>query len=134
MARIRKADTKPELRVRKMLFAGGFRYRIHRSDLPGTPDIVFPSSRKVVFVHGCFWHRRDCPAGRKVPAANPDYWVPKFTRNKMRDAKNLAELKSLGWTTLTVWECEVSDLQTLNRRLVSFLRPLRKKSTRTPNE
>lgn len=69
-----------------------------------------------------------------MPAANPDYWVPKFTRNKMRDAKNLAELKSLGWTTLTVWECEVSDLQTLNRRLVSFLRPLRKKSTRTPNE
>jgi len=134
MAKIRKTNTKPELLVRRMLFACGFRYRIHRRDLPGTPDIVFPSGKKVVLVHGCFWHRHHCQAGRKVPSANPDYWHPKLERNKMRDIKNLSELKALGWTTLIIWECELSDLQAVKRRLVSFLGPPGGKSTRTRRE
>ncbi len=121
MARIKKVNTKPELVVRKLLHRLGFRFRIHRRDLPGNPDIAFPSRNKVILVHGCFWHRHDCPWGRKVPTANPDYWLPKLTRNRTRDARNLAALRALGWTALTVWECELSDTDALAARLARFL-------------
>src|ERR1700694_2358514 len=122
MARIKKVNTKPELVVRKLLHAHGFRFRLHRSDLPGNPDIVFPGRRKVILVHGCFWHRHDCPSGRKVPTANPEYWVPKLSRNKARDAHNFMRLQALGWTVLTVWECELSDSGAIAARLVRFLK------------
>ncbi|WP_271592232.1 very short patch repair endonuclease [Bradyrhizobium sp. CCBAU 65884] len=122
MARIRKVDTKPELVVRKLLHAKGFRYRLHRRDLPGCPDIVFPGRKKVILVHGCFWHRHECPAGRKVPRSKPEYWGPKFDRNRARDARNAQELAAIGWRLLTVWECELSNLETVTRRLVRFLR------------
>src|SRR5437899_2619730 len=121
MARIRKVDTKPELAVRKLLHARGFRFRLHRRDLPGNPDIVFPGRKKVIFVHGCFWHRHDCPSGRKVPVANPDYWRPKLDRNLARDTENLARLHALGWATLTVWECELSNPAAVAARLSRFL-------------
>ncbi|WP_407152429.1 very short patch repair endonuclease [Bradyrhizobium sp. ORS 86] len=129
MARIRKIDTKPELAVRAILYARGFRYRLHRRDLPGNPDIVFPSRRKVVLVHGCFWHRHDCPSGRKLPKSNAQYWVPKLHRNRARDEQNLLKLEALGWRTMIVWECEMSDLEALERRLLGFLRLSRRRST-----
>lgn len=122
MARIKKVDTKPELLVRKILFANGFRYRLHRRDLPGNPDIVFPARRKVVLVHGCFWHRHDCPAGRKLPISKPEYWEPKLRHNRERDQRNSAQLKRLRWRSLTVWECELSDLDRVTKRLIKFLR------------
>jgi DNA mismatch endonuclease (patch repair protein) len=121
MARIRKIDTKPELVVRQLLHALGFRFRLHRQDLPGNPDIVFPSRKKVILVHGCFWHRHSCPWGKKVPTANPDYWIPKLRRNQDRDAQNLTRLHALGWTTLTLWECELANSDVLAARLIRFL-------------
>ncbi|MGY3485415.1 DNA mismatch endonuclease (patch repair protein) [Bradyrhizobium sp. USDA 4011] len=122
MARIRKVDTKPELVIRKLLHARGFRFRLHRRDLPGSPDIVFPGRRKVILVHGCFWHRHDCPSGRKVPTSKPEYWGPKLEGNKARDARNALELAAMGWSVFTVWECELSDLEAVTRRVVRFLR------------
>ena len=121
MARIRKVDTKPELVVRKLLHALGFRFRLHRRDLPGNPDIVLPRRKKVILVHGCFWHRHNCVSGTKVPTSNPGYWIPKLQRNKARDAQNLARLHALGWVTLTLWECELSDRDVLAARLIRFL-------------
>jgi DNA mismatch endonuclease, patch repair protein len=121
MARIRKTDTKPEMLVRQMLHALGYRFRLHRRDLPGNPDIVFPSRRKVVLVHGCFWHQHDCRLGAKKPRARPEYWHPKLQRNKERDARNLTALEAAGWSTLTVWECELSDTRALEGHLREFL-------------
>jgi DNA mismatch endonuclease (patch repair protein) len=107
MRRIRKTDTKPELIVRRLIHSMGFRYRLHNRKLPGNPDIVFPRHRKVILVHGCFWHRHDCPDGRKLPRSNPEYWGPKLERNRRRDEVNAARLLDLGWNVLIVWECEV---------------------------
>jgi DNA mismatch endonuclease, patch repair protein len=121
MGRIKKVNTKPELVVRKLLFALGFRFRLHRRQLPGNPDIVFPGRKKAILVHGCFWHRHECPLGRKVPKANPDYWHPKLNRNQARDTENLARLHALGWATLIVWECELSNPLEIAARLVTFL-------------
>jgi len=123
MRMIRKTDTKPELVVRKLAHAMGYRYRLHRRDLPGTPDIVFPSRRKVIFVHGCFWHRHDCALGRKHPAANPDYWTPKLARNAARDIEGQQRLTQLGWQFLIIWECEVGDAAALAARIRAFLGP-----------
>lgn len=122
MRRIRKTDTKPELTVRRLVHRMGFRYRLYRRDLPGTPDLVFPRLRKVILVHGCFWHRHDCPLGRKQPFANPDYWLPKFARNAARDEKVRAQLAALGWQHLIVWECETRDHERLAGVIEAFLR------------
>jgi DNA mismatch endonuclease (patch repair protein) len=121
MARIRKSDTKPELAVRRVAHRLGYRYRLHRRNLPGTPDVVFSSLKKVVLVHGCFWHQHDCPLGRKQPAKRQEYWLPKLTRNQRRDVRNEAALRELGFDVLVVWECEIRDASALQRRLASFL-------------
>jgi DNA mismatch endonuclease, patch repair protein len=121
MRRIRKADTKPELLVRRLAYRLGYRYRLRRRDLPGTPDLVFRSKRKVVFVHGCFWHQHQCPLGSKQPRAHPEYWLPKLARNKERDSASLRALGGLGWSVLVVWECETLDESALERRLRRFL-------------
>ena len=121
MARIRKVNTKPEIAVRRLLHALGYRFRLYRRDLPGNPDIVFPGRKKAILVHGCFWHRHDCPSGRKVPRANSDYWLPKLGRNQARDAQNLARLNDLGWNTLIVWECELSNTAVTAARIRRFL-------------
>lgn len=123
MARIRKVDTKPELIVRRLAHALGYRFRLHRRDLPGTPDLVFPTRRKIILVHGCFWHRHDCPDGRKLPHTKPDYWRPKLERNAKRDAVDAARLRELGWHVLTLWECQLADVERLRREIVSFLGP-----------
>ena len=107
MSRVRKVDTKPELAVRQLAHRMGYRFRLHRRDLPGTPDLVFPGRRKVIFVHGCFWHRHDCTLAGKVPQKRAEYWGPKLARNVERDEATRAALEALGWKVLTVWECEI---------------------------
>jgi len=106
MAAIRSKDTKPEMRVRSVLHSLGFRFRLHRKDLPGKPDIVLPKHRLAIFVHGCFWHSHDCRYGRVIPATRPAFWAAKRKENVDRDSRNKAGLKEQGWRVITVWECE----------------------------
>lgn len=122
MSHIRSKDSKPEEVVRKYLFSKGFRYRKNVKALPGCPDIVLPKYKTVIFVNGCFWHKHDCP--RFVwPSSNEEYWHPKIMGNVERDKRNIAELQQLGWTVLTVWECELkkkvidATLERLEKRL-----------------
>ena len=107
MSRIRSKDTRPEMVVRRTAHSMGYRYRLHRRDLPGTPDIVFPSRRAVVFVNGCFWHRHDCEAGRKMPKSNVGFWSDKFTMNVQRNIASMERLTDMGWRILEVWECDL---------------------------
>jgi DNA mismatch endonuclease (patch repair protein) len=120
MGRIRAKDTRPEVFVRQLAHALGFRFRLHRKDLPGTPDLVFPGRRKVIFVHGCFWHGHSCREGLRRPRSNQDYWLPKITRNQARDLEHLNKLIELGWESLVIWECEISD-PALPERIQLFL-------------
>lgn len=120
MRRITSKNTTTELTVRRLLSQHGFRYRLHRADLPGKPDIVFVSRRKVIFVHGCFWHAHSCHVAHK-PRTNEGYWSPKLQRNQERDALHLAALKASGWKVLTVWECELRNVTAVSRRLIRFL-------------
>jgi DNA mismatch endonuclease, patch repair protein len=121
MSRIRNKDTKPEMVVRRLLHALGYRFRLHRSDLPGKPDIVFPSRRKVVFVHGCFWHRHEGCRNNRTPKSRLDFWVPKLDANRQRDLQNQAKLTQMGWRHLVVWECDLQNLESLAIKLQSFL-------------
>jgi len=122
MASIRGKDTKPELLVRKLLHSMGFRYRLHRSDLPGKPDLVFNKLKKIIFVHGCFWHMHWCRYGRVKPKTNPTFWQEKRESNRERDLKNSRALGKLGWDILVVWECWNKDIKKLEDRLWSFLK------------
>ena len=106
-------DTKPEMVVRSIAHAMGLRFRLHRKDLPGNPDLVFPKYKSVVFVHGCFWHWHGCPRSR-MPKSNIEYWEKKIDGNRKRDRKNIAQLSSLGWKSLIIWECETKTLSTFN--------------------
>ncbi|TCO10199.1 T/G mismatch-specific endonuclease [Camelimonas lactis] len=123
MRAVRSVDTRPEMVVRRLLHAMGYRYRLHRRDLPGAPDIVFPGRRKLIFVHGCFWHGHDCARGARMPAANADYWRSKIARNLVRDADHLAALRQAGWQALVIWECQlkVRDRPALTALLRAFL-------------
>ena len=105
MRAVRGKDTAPELVVRRLAHGLGYRFRLHREDLPGKPDLVFPSRRKVIFVHGCFWHRHDCRRGRSTPATRRGFWEAKFAANVARDRRNERALRSQGWGVMTVWEC-----------------------------
>lgn len=121
MRSVRQKDTGPELAIRKALFALGYRYRLHSPNLPGRPDIVFPSRRKAIFVHGCFWHSHDCPKG-KAPKSRSDYWLPKLQANVARDARALDNLKKQGWRTLVIWQCEIDKIDTVLSDVEKFLR------------
>ena len=124
MRRIASKNTSPELIVRKLAHKLGYRFRLHRKDLPGKPDLVFPARKKVIFVHGCFWHHHTDPSCKisRIPKSRTDYWIPKLQRNMDRDKKNLHDLKELGWQYLVIWECEVKDIDKLTNILKSFLR------------
>lgn len=122
MARIRGTDTGPEKAVRSLVHGMGYRYRLHVKGLPGKPDLVFPSLAKVIFVHGCFWHRHRCRAGQVTCATNAEFWRQKFEANVTRDRANLRKLRALGWDCLIVWECWVRDPDSLLARLRAFLR------------
>lgn len=108
MRRIRSIDTKPELYLQKLVSKLGFRYRLHRKDLPGKPDLVFVAKRKVIFVHGCFWHQHEHCIDGRLPKSKTEYWEPKLIRNVERDKENIKKLAELGWECLIVWECQLS--------------------------
>lgn len=122
MRRIRKRDTKPEMLVRRAAHALGFRFRLHRRDLPGSPDLTFPRHRKVIFVHGCFWHQHEGCRLKRQPKSRLDYWLPKLERNVSRDCEAQARLAKLGWDALVIWECETRDYPRVTTRLLRFLR------------
>ncbi|WP_445490634.1 very short patch repair endonuclease [Rhodopseudomonas sp. RCAM05734] len=128
MARIKGKDTKPELAVRKALFGRGYRFRLHRKDLPGKPDLVFAGRRKVVFVHGCFWHAHENCKVANLPKSRTEFWQAKFFRNRERDKANEAALRSAGWDVLTLWECEARDQENMLDRLASYLGPSSRKT------
>lgn len=122
MGLVRSKDTKPEMRVRRLVYGLGYRYRLHRADLPGKPDLVFPSRRKVVQVNGCFWHGHKCRLGR-MPKSSVDYWRNKIATNQKRDMRTIRSLRKLGWECLTVWECSLGDESKLAKRIKHFLDP-----------
>ena len=123
MSRIRSKGMKPEMQVRRLVHSMGYRYRLHRKDLPGKPDLVFPGRRKVLFVHGCCWHQHADPVCKivRLPQSNRDYWWPKLERNASRDAEQEAKLGELVWGVLILWECEVEDDTALRERIQEFL-------------
>ncbi|WP_438810767.1 very short patch repair endonuclease [Sphingobium chlorophenolicum] len=121
MAKIGQKNTKPETIVRKLLHAMGRRFRLHRRDLPGTPDIVLPGRKKVIFVHGCFWHRHPGCSKATTPKTRQEFWLDKFERNVERDRQKEEELQSAGWDVLTIWECETKDMEALRSKLEAWL-------------
>lgn len=123
MRAIRSKNTAPELVVRRFLHAAGYRFRLHRSDLPGKPDIVLPKHKAVIFVHGCFWHQHPNPDCRnaQMPRSNTAYWSPKLARNTARDHAAAEQLRTMGWRVFTIWECETKRLADLEKALQAFL-------------
>lgn len=121
MALVRAKDTGPEWVVRRLVFAAGYRYRLHVRALPGTPDLVFHGRRKLIFVHGCFWHRHEGCALARMPKSRPEFWSAKLDGNRLRDRRNLAALRVAGWDVLTIWECELADRAALGCRIRAFL-------------
>lgn len=122
MSRVRSKDTLAELRVRRAAHALGFRFRLHRSDLPGKPDLVFPKYRVALFVHGCFWHRHPGCRKASTPKSRIEFWQSKFDRNVERDVQTMAALKRLGWQPVVIWECETKDNVALSNCLSQFFR------------
>ncbi|WP_327437295.1 DNA mismatch endonuclease Vsr [Ensifer adhaerens] len=123
MSRVRNRDTKPELRVRRLVHSLGYRFRLHRRDLPGSPDLVFPRYRAVIFVHGCFWHMHsdvNCRLAR-TPKSRLDFWGPKLRSNQVRDEQVIQSLVALGWRVLVIWECQVKDEEKLKTEILGFL-------------
>lgn len=120
MARVKTKGSKPELQVRSALHRLGYRYRLHCEELPGRPDLVFPAKKKVIFVHGCFWHGHYCPRG-KLPATNVEFWKTKICKNRKRDAKLLEQLQTLGWDAEIIWECEIRSDKQFLVKLTHFL-------------
>lgn len=123
MRSIKSKDTAPELAVRRIIYSLGYRYRLHRKDIPGCPDISFIGRKKVIFVHGCFWHQHDSPQCKIVhkPKTNTSYWSKKLQRNVERDKRYQELLKKSGWKFLIIWECELTDIQNLKRKLIDFI-------------
>ena len=124
MSRIRDRNTKPELAVRSLAHRMGYRFRLHRKDLPGKPDLVFPVRQKIIFVHGCFFHMHNCPYGRVTPKTNPEFWLKKREGNVARDNRNITALEIAGWEVLIVWECmtKKSEIERLPEIIDTFLR------------
>lgn len=125
MSRVRGKDTGPEMVVRRLVHRLGFRYRLHAKDLPGRPDLVFRSRGKVILVHGCFWHRHADSACKlaRLPKSRLDFWLPKLEANQRRDNENMRLLAAGGWEILVIWECELTDLRAVERRVKAFLKP-----------
>lgn len=123
MKKVRQRDTKPEMVVRRASHALGYRFRVQRRDLPGSPDLVFPGRRKAILVHGCFWHRHPGCRLASTPTSNSEFWTDKFSRNVERDARKERELRELGWDPLVIWECETRNADALRAKLMAFLGP-----------
>lgn len=123
MSAVRNKNTKPEMIVRRLVHSLGYRYRLHACSLPGRPDLVLAGKRKVIFVHGCFWHRHSCKKGKSIPSIREEFWHEKLTGNRIRDKKNQKILKCLGWRSLIIWECQTQSakIDCLRKRIVDFL-------------
>lgn len=121
MRAVRDRDTKPELVVRSLVHKLGFRFRLHRKDLPGKPDLVFVARRKVIFVHGCFWHGHTCKSGRRQPKSNQEYWIQKILQNRIRGKSHVRALRKSGWQVLVIWECQLHDHGSASKRILKFL-------------
>jgi DNA mismatch endonuclease (patch repair protein) len=121
MRRVKSRDTKPEIELRRMVWALGYRYRKNRPDVIGRPDLAFVGRRRVIFLHGCFWHRHNCPSGTRAPKSRKRFWGAKFRQNVARDAHVMSELKAAGWRALVVWECELNNQQRVEQRVRKFL-------------
>ena len=121
MSRVRSKDTSPEMAVRRLTHSMGYRYRLHGKDLPGSPDLVFPSRKAVIFVHGCFWHRHDGCKKATTPKTRNEYWANKFELNVSRDARAISDLEIKGWKALIIWECETRNLEYLSLKIKKFL-------------
>jgi len=121
MSRVRSRDTKPEMLVRRLVHAMGYRYRLHAKELPGKPDLVFRSRKRVIFVHGCFWHRHPGCALARLPKSRGEFWLPKLEANRQRDIKNELALQKANWSALIIWECELSNVPELKNRIKEFL-------------
>lgn len=136
MSRIRAKNTGPEMAVRRLVYGAGYRYRLHGKKLPGTPDLVFTTRHKVIFVHGCFWHNHDDCALARIPKSHQDFWETKLQGNKARDARQYARLCEMGWEVMVIWECELKDLDGLKPRIVAFLDTpsiIQAKTTKAPS-
>ncbi len=121
MARVRSKHTMPEMIVRSLVHALGYRYKLHRGDLPGNPDLVFPSRGKIIFVHGCFWHRHGTCKNTRWPKSKLDFWKPKLEGNQRRDKANQKALKKLGWEMIIIWECQLKDVERIAEKIIRFL-------------
>lgn len=130
MSKVRSKNTRPELIVRKLVFGAGYRYRLHVKTLPGSPDLVFPGRKKVIFVHGCFWHRHDNCAAARMPKSRVEFWSEKLNRNKERDVRVTHALRQAGWEVLVIWECELTDRHALEKTIATFLGATRLRATR----
>jgi DNA mismatch endonuclease (patch repair protein) len=128
MSLVKGKNTTPELAVRKIVFGLGYRYRLHAKELPGRPDLVFRAKRKVLFVHGCFWHGHGCAKGR-APKSRQEYWLPKIATNRRRDAKQIASLEAAGWKALVIWQCELRSEARLIGKIDRFLKKHGKSKT-----
>lgn len=122
MSQIRSVDTKAEILVRKLLHSLGYRFRLHRKDLPGKPDIVLPKYKIVIFIHGCFWHCHKGCSRATIPKSNVEYWINKFSKNTERDIQNTKKLSKAGWKVITVWECELKNLDSLIKKLDNLIK------------
>lgn len=121
MRAVKSRNTAPEMMVRRIIFAMGLRYRIHRADLPGRPDIAFISAKKAVYINGCFWHGHSCSRGARTPKSNSIYWTQKIARNKQRDQSNQAALIGMGWQFLVIWECEIKWPDSIRERIEKYM-------------
>ena len=121
MRAVKSRNTQPEMTVRRLVHSMGYRYRLHRKDLPGKPDLAFISRRKAIFVHGCFWHGHDCPRGSREPKTNRDYWIPKIAKTRERDKTTMERLRKMDWKALVIWECETKDTKWLGKRVRTYL-------------
>lgn len=121
MGRVRSKDTKPELAVRRLVHSLGYRYRLHLTNLPGCPDLVFPSRKKLIFIHGCFWHRHKGCRNTRLPKSRLDFWQTKLEANRVRDVRNIRRLRERGWGIMVIWECQAKNLAKLERRVTRFL-------------
>ena len=120
MRAVKGRDTGPEMIVRRLVHSMGYRYRLHGGNLPGKPDLVFSSLRKVIFVHGCFWHQHNCRRGSRLPKSNQDYWAPKLQRNQQRDREHQLRLREVGWNVLVIWECEIKNRDALRLQIKAY--------------
>ena len=123
MRRVKGKNTRPEIFIRRLIYCLGYRYRLYRKDLPGTPDLTFSSRKKIIFIHGCFWHGHDCKRGQRIPVKNNSYWVKKISKNKERFGNQINELDAGGWEVLVIWECEIkkSNYSMLINKIKEFL-------------